>query len=150
MNATSGVLSVANATVGVYTLSVKVSDSRGNHVEARATVQVSPPMSLADAPLLEALARLSVTVVLHTFVAGDGIGSKRYTLIADKSDYFALDAGSGELSLPSNSAMLAGAYTLSVGGIGRSDTAPAGNGGGDGADCKKSVFLCWAGRVMAA
>ena len=115
MNATSGVLSVANATVGVYILSVKVSDSRGNSVQARATVQVSPPMSLADAPLLEALARLSVTVVLHTFVASDGIGSKRYTVIADESDYFALDAVSGELSLLSNSAMLAGVYTLRVG-----------------------------------
>ena len=114
MNATSGVLSVANATVGVYILSVKVSDSRDNQVEARATVQVLPPMSLADAPLLEALARLSVTVALHTFVASDGIGSKRYTIIADKSGYFALDAGSGELSLSSNSAMRAGAYTLRV------------------------------------
>ena len=114
INATSGVLSVASATVGVYTLSVKVSDSRGNSVQARATVQVSPPMSLADAPLLEALARLSVTVVLHTFVAGDGIGSKRYTLIADETSYFVLDAASGELSLPSNSAMLAGEYILSV------------------------------------
>ena len=114
INATSGVLSVVNATVGVYTLSVKVSDSRGNSVQARATVQVLPPMSLADAPLLEALARLSVTVSLHTFVASDGIGSKRYTIIADKSGYFALDAVSGELSLPSNSAMRAGAYTLRV------------------------------------
>ena len=114
MNATSGVLSVANATVGVYTLSVKVSDSRGSSVQARATVQVSPPMSLADAPPLEALARLSVTVVLHTFVASDGIGSKRYTFIADEVGYFALDAASGELSLPSNSAMLVGEYTLSV------------------------------------
>ena len=114
INATSGVLSVASATVGVYTLSVTVSDSRGNSVQARATVQVSPPMSLADAPLLEALARLSVTVVLHTFVASDGIGSKRYTLIADEADYFALDAASGELLLPSNSAMLAGEYILSV------------------------------------
>ena len=114
MNATSGVLSVANATVGVYILSVKVSDSRGSSVQARATVQVLPPMSLADAPLLEALARLSVTVALHTFVASDGIGSKRYTIIADEAGYFALDAGSGELSLPSNSAMLAGVYTLRV------------------------------------
>ena len=114
INATSGALSVVNATVGVYTLSVKVSDSRGNQVEARATVQVLPPMSLADAPPLAALARLSVTVALHTFVASDGIGSKRYTLIADEADYFALDAASGELSLPSNSAMRAGAYTLRV------------------------------------
>ena len=114
MNATSGVLSVANATVGVYILSVKVSDSRGNSVQARATVQVLPPMSLSDAPLLEALARLSVTVALHTFVASDGIGSKRYTIIADEAGYFALDAASGELSLLSNSAMLAGVYTLRV------------------------------------
>ena len=115
INATSGVLSVANATVGVYTLSVKVSDSRRNQVEARATVQVAEVLSLADAPLLEALARLSVTVTLHTFVASGGIGSKRYTIIAgNEADYFALDAGSGELLLPKNSAMLAGEYTLSV------------------------------------
>ena len=115
MNATSGVLSVANATVGVYTLSVKVSDSRGSSVQARATVQVLPPMSLADAPPLEALARLSVTVTLHTFVASDGYEAKRYTVIAgNKAGYFALDAGSGELSLPGNSAMLAGVYILQV------------------------------------
>ena len=115
INATSGVLSVANATVGVYTLSVKVSDSRGSSVQARATVQVLPPMSLADAPSLDALARLSVTVVLHTFVAGGGYEAKRYTVIAgNKAGYFALDAGSGELSLPGNSAMLAGVYILQV------------------------------------
>ena len=114
INATSGVLSVASATVGVYTLSVKVSDSRGSSAQARAMVQVSPPMSLADAPLLEALARLSVTVSLHTFVAGGGYGAKRYTLIADEVDYFALDADSGELSLRKNSAMLVGEYILSV------------------------------------
>ena len=115
INATSGVLSVVNATVGVYTLSVQVSDSRGSSVQARGAVQVLPPMSLADAPPLEALARLSVMVTVHTFVASDGIGSKRYTLIADQSGYFALDADSGKLLLPSNSAMLAGAYTLRVG-----------------------------------
>ena len=115
INATSGVLSVASATVGVYTLSVKVSDSRGSSVQARGTVQVSPPMSLADAPPLEALARLSVTVTLHTFVASDGYEAKRYTVIAgNKSGYFALDAGSGELSLPGNSAMPAGVYILQV------------------------------------
>ena len=115
INATSGVLSVVNAAVGVYILSVTVSDSRGNSVQARATVKVSSPMSLADAPRLEALARLSVTVALYTFVASDGIGSKRYTVIAgNEASYFALDAASGKLSLPSNSAMLAGAYTLRV------------------------------------
>ena len=116
INATSGVLSVVNAAVGVYILSVTVSDSRGNSVQARATVKVSSPMSLADAPRLEAVARLSVTVALYTFAASDGIGSKRYTVIAgNEADYFALDAASGKLSLPSNSAMLAGAYTLRVG-----------------------------------
>ena len=116
INATSGVLSVVNAAVGVYILSVTVSDSRGNSVQARATVKVSSPMSLADAPRLEAVARLSVTVALYTFAASDGIGSKRYTVIAgNEADYFALDADSGKLSLPSNSAMLAGAYTLRVG-----------------------------------
>ena len=115
INATSGVLSAVNAAVGVYILSVTVSDSRGNSVQARATVKVSSPMSLADAPRLEAVARLSVTVALYTFAASDGIGSKRYTVIAgNKAGYFALDAASGKLSLPSNSAMLAGAYTLRV------------------------------------
>ena len=115
INATSGVLSVVNAGLGVYTLSVQVSDSRGSSVQARATVQVSPPMSLADAPPLEALARLSVTVTLHTFAANGGYEAKRYTVIAgNKAGYFALDAGSGELSLPSNSAMLAGVYILQV------------------------------------
>ena len=115
LNATSGLLSVVNAAVGVYTLSVKVSDSRGNSAQARGTVEVVASLFLADAPPLEALARLSVTVALHTFAASGGIGSKRYTVIADETDYFALDADSGELSLPSNSAMLAGDYTLRVG-----------------------------------
>ena len=114
LNATSGVLSVVNAAAGVYTLSVKVSDSRGNSAQARGTVQVLAFLSLADAPSLETLARLSLTVALHTFAASGGVGSKRYTLIAGETSYFALDAASGELSLPSNSAMLAGAYTLRV------------------------------------
>ena len=116
LNATSGVLSAANAALGVYTLSVTVSDSRGNSAQARGTVEVVGVLSLADAPSLDALARLSVTVALHTFAAGGGYGAKRYTVIAgNKAGYFALDAVSGELSLPSNSAMLAGAYTLLVG-----------------------------------
>ena len=114
LNATSGVLSVVNASVGVYTLSVTVSDSIGSSAQARGTVQVLAFLSLADAPYLEALARLSVEVSLHTFAAGGGVGRKRYTLIASETSYFALDAASGELSLPSNSAMLAGAYTLRV------------------------------------
>ena len=114
LNAASGLLSAANAAVGFYTLSVTVSDSRGNSAQARGTVEVVAPLFLADAPPLEALARLSVTVSLHTFAASGGIGSKRYAVIADETDYFAIDVDSGELSLPSNSAMLAGAYTLRV------------------------------------
>ena len=115
LNAASGLLSAAAAAVGVYTLSVKVSDSRGNSAQARGTVEVVEFLSLADAPSLEALARLSLTVSLHTFAAGGGYEAKRYTVIAgNKAGYFALDAVSGELSLPSNSAMLAGAYTLRV------------------------------------
>ena len=35
LNATSGVLSAANAALGVYTLSVTVSDSRGNSAQVR-------------------------------------------------------------------------------------------------------------------
>ena len=116
LNATSGVLAVANAAAGVYTLSVTVSDSRGNSAQARGMAQVVAFLSLADAPpSLEALARLSVAVTVHTFAANGGYEAKRYTVIAgNKAGYFALDAGSGELSLPSNSAMLAGAYTLRV------------------------------------
>ena len=109
----SGVLSLtANVAEGVYTLSVEVSDENNNQATAVATVEARV-LSLADAPLLEALAGLSVTVSLHTFAAG-GIGSKRYTIIAEQSGYFALDADSGELSLPSNSAMRTGTYTLRV------------------------------------
>ena len=111
----SGVLSVtANVAEGVYTLSVVVSDGIGNQATAVATVE-AVSLSLADAPLLEVFARLSLTVTLHTFAAGGGYGAKRYTVIAgNEAGYFAIDAASGELSLPSNSAMLAGAYTLRV------------------------------------
>ena len=113
LNAASGVLSVVNATVGVYTLSVQVSDSRGNSAQARGTVEVVGTLSLADALSLVALARLSVEVSLTTFTASGGYGTKRYEMIADDSDYFVL-TDSGELSLPPNGAMLAGEYTLSV------------------------------------
>ena len=111
LNAASGVLSVANAAAGVYTLSVTVSDSRGNSAQARGTVEVFEFLSLADVSLV-ALARFSMEMTLTTFAAGGGYGAKRYTLIADESGYFAFD--SGELSLPPNGAMLAGEYTLSV------------------------------------
>ena len=115
LGASSGILSVqAVSEVGIYTVSVEVSDSAGNQATAQATVEIIARLSLKDAPPLEALARLSVTVTLHTFAAGGGYGAKRYTLIADEAGYFAIDADSGELSLLSNSAMLAGDYTLRV------------------------------------
>ena len=113
LDAASGVLSVVNAPLGVYTLSVTVSDSRGNQAQARGTVEVVEVLSLADVSLA-ALARLSVTVTLHTFTPGDGYGAKRYEMVVDESGYFAIDVDSGKLSLPSNSAMRAGAYVLSV------------------------------------
>ena len=114
LDAASGVLSVVNAPLGIYTLSVTVSDSRGNQAQARGTVEVVEVLSLAGVPSLDALARLSVTVALHTFTAGGGYGAKRYEMITDESGYFAIDVDSGKLSLPSNSAMRAGAYVLSV------------------------------------
>ena len=114
----SGVLSAdGNVAVGGYTLTVWVEDEEGSRAQTAVEVEVvdSLLLSWAKAPLLTAIARLSVTVSLHTFAAGGGYGAKRYTLIADESGYFALDAASGELSLPSNSAMLVGDYTLRVG-----------------------------------
>ena len=114
INATSGALSVVNAPLGLYTLSVQVSDSDGGAVQVGGTVEVVAPLSLADAPPLNAVARLSVVVSLHTFAASGGFGTKRYTIIADELDYFALDETSGKLSLPQNGAMLAGNYTLFV------------------------------------
>ena len=113
LNANSGVLSVANATLGLYTLLVQVSDSLGT-VQARGTVIVVTPLFFADVTGLYAIARLSVAVTVHTFTVGGGFGASRYTIIADKSGYFVLDETSGELSLPSNSDMVAGNYTLSV------------------------------------
>ena len=114
IDAASGVLSVANAAAGFYTVTVQVSDSRGNTVQATGYVDVKDRLLLAEVPLLENFARLSVTVILHTLVVSGGEGTKRYTMIADKSGYFAVGAGNGELALPPNPAMPAGTYTLSV------------------------------------
>ena len=112
----SGVLSAeGNVAVGGYTLTVWVEDEEGSRAQTAVEVEVANPLPLSlNVPLLAAIARLPATVSLHTFAAGGGYGSKRYTLIADESGYFALDAASGELSLPSNSAMLVGDYTLRV------------------------------------
>ena len=117
MDESSGVLSAdGNAAVGGYTLMVWVEDEEGSRAQTAVEVEVVNflPLSLAKVPRLTVIARLSAAVALHTFAAGGGFGSKRYTIIADEAGYFAIDADSGELSLPSNSAMLAGDYTLRV------------------------------------
>ena len=82
-----GVLSLDDdqAQAGTYAVTVRVEDKERSHAEIIINNIEIRSIALADAPLLEALARLSVAVVLHTFVASDGIGSKRYTIIADES-----------------------------------------------------------------
>ena len=114
VDAASGVLSVVNAQSGIYQAMVKVSDSRGNTAEAEGYVEVKDRLLLTEVPLLENFARLSVTVILHTLVDSGGEGTKRYTMIDDKSGYFTVGADNGELSLPPNPVMPAGAYTLLV------------------------------------
>ena len=107
-------LADGDAQPGNYTLTVWVEDKEGLRAQTAVEVEVVNPLSLTKVPFLTAIARLSATVALHTFADSGGYGSKRYTIIADEAGYFALDAASGELSLPSNSAMLAGDYTLRV------------------------------------
>ena len=116
LDAAAGVLQVSNAAVGAYTLLAGVSDDSGGSSQAKITVQVVQ-MSLADAPFLSAVARLPLTLFLHTFAAYEGIGKLRYTIIADgdESGYFAVDADSGVLSLPDNPDVVAGTYSLRVG-----------------------------------
>ena len=115
LNVASGVLQVSNAPVGKHVLVVQISDeSTKQDTQANIAVQVVPQMSLMAVPLA-AVARLSVTVTVHTFVASEGVGKLRYTLIADESGYLTLNADSGELLLPENPDMLAGTYTLQVG-----------------------------------
>ena len=108
----SGVLSVtANVSVGVYTLSVEVSDESGKMATAVATVEAVPMPSLADAPPLTVMAGLAVS--LHTFAASDGIGVKTYTIAAgNEAKYFTLNAASGVLSLRATAPE--GFHTLTV------------------------------------
>ena len=116
INATSGVLSVvsAEAMPKVYTLSVRAIDRQGYRVEARGLVSVRAVLALnMPAAPLRALARLSVTVILHQFTASNGIGTKQYA-IADDEGYFAIDEDSGVLSLPVNNTMVAGDYILNL------------------------------------
>ena len=115
INVANGVLQVSNAAVGRHAFVVQITDeSTSGFAQANIVVQVVPQMSLADAPPLAAVARLSVNATVHTFVASEGVGKKRYTLIADESGYLTLNADSGVLLLPENPDMLAGTYTLQV------------------------------------
>ena len=114
VDAANGVLSVVNAQSGRSEVRVEVSDSRGNTATAGIWVEVKDRLLLTEVPLLENFARLSVTVILHTLVDSGGEGTKRYTMIDDKSGYFTVGADNGELSLPPNPVMPAGTYTLLV------------------------------------
>ena len=110
LNAHSGVLRLlTNAVSGMYTLTVQAEDTRNNSDTALATVEVSEPLTLADAALY---AFAGVTVSLHTFTAGGGFGDKTYTIIAgNEEDYFVLNADRGVLSLQ---AAALGNYTLTI------------------------------------
>ena len=112
----SGVLSLhANATVGIYTLLVKVIDEINDDATALAIVdivEIPPPLLLADAPPLSA--NLVGGVNLHTFIASGGIGAKTFAIVAgNEAGYFIIDAVSGILSAQSGALML-GIYPLLV------------------------------------
>ena len=111
LGAASGLLSVSGAaTVGLYTLSVEISNSENYRATARATVEVRRLLSLAEA--------LSLTATVgqggfHTFAAQDGIGPYTYTLLSGNDmGYFVLDESSGSLSLKVEAE--ARLYTLTV------------------------------------
>ena len=109
LDTASGVLSVSdNVAVGVYTVSVAVRDARGYQAAAVATVEAVPMLFLATVPTLTVI----VGRVAHTLVASGGIGALTYTILADETGYFVLDAASGVLSLQGNAPV--GIYTLSI------------------------------------
>ena len=103
------------ATVGIYTLSVEVSDGAITPQKATAiatvAVEMLEPLILADAPPLTATV-INATVSLHTFTANGGLGTKTYALIMGNADYFSIGDNSGVLQM--NSGAVEGIYTLSV------------------------------------
>ena len=114
LGVTSGVLSAAaNAPDGLYTLTVRAADEDNNTIQAVATVQIFPALSLSDAPRLSLLIS-EHAVSLHTFTASGGIGDKTYTVIVAPahSSYFSLGVTSGVLSAVANAP--AGFYLLTV------------------------------------
>ena len=115
INAANGVLLVSNAPVGNYNLAVRVSDATGSTESMLIELQVVPQMALVAVPPLDTLARLSVTVTVHTFSVNEGVGNIRYTILdGNDAGYFTLNADSGELLFPPNPTVLAGTHTLQV------------------------------------
>ena len=98
LDSASGVLSLrANATVGVYTLSVKVIDEADEEATALAIVEVALPLFLARATLYG-----YAGVTIHQFTASGGTGAKTYLLDSNSPDFFVIDAESGILSVSAN------------------------------------------------
>ena len=73
----SGQLFLGAATVGIYTLLVTVVDSDSNTDDAQVIVDVRPPLSLSEVPLLTAFA--GKPEVVHTITASGGIGGYVYS-----------------------------------------------------------------------
>ena len=98
LDSASGVLSLrASATVGVYTLSVKVMDGADEEATALAIVEVLLPLSLARATLYG-----YAGVTIYQFTASGGTGAKTYLLDSTNADFFVIDAESGILSVLAN------------------------------------------------
>ena len=105
-----GVLATeSSVTVGNYTLTVWVEDEMGSRAQTALRVLVGN-FNLAEVPPLFGLE--SIPKVLHTFTTDGGIAGEQYKIVAGNTDYFAIDAASGVLSLTDTSAE--GVYTLSV------------------------------------
>ena len=75
-----------------------------------ATVEMSEPLILADAPPLTATTRAMVS--LHTFTASGGLGTLTYALIGDNTLHFSIDEKGGVLWIDETATV--GIYTLSV------------------------------------
>ena len=105
-----GVLSAqSNVTGGEYTLTVSVKDDANKMAQTAIRVLVND-FHLAEVPLLFGFA--GIAKVLHTISTDGGIPGAQYTIVAGHKEYFALDAGSGVLSLLTTA--VEGVYTLSV------------------------------------
>ena len=106
-----GVLSTENdVTAGEYTLTVWVEDDANNQTQTAVKVFVAR-LHLVEVPHLLGLA--GIAKILHTITAEGSIPGEQYMIVAGNTQgYFALDAGSGVLSLLSTA--WEGVYTLSV------------------------------------